>query len=466
MLKLSKQSKTQEVHMECSTKIQAEGEVREAWSATREIEWIAQDWEKVEEAMGIDLEQTARETKAIQRLRAIRNAGDLLRMIFFYVLSDCSLRLVGIWALMRGIGYLSDVAILNRLRKSHVWMGELVGKLLEKRCSELKSLPGIRLRIIDATSVSGPGSHTTDWRAHLSFDLSNLCLDGIELTDRYGGESLVRFPAQPNEIEIADGAYSFASGMGPGLAQGVGQVVRINWRNVPVYMPGGERFEIIPWLRTLIGPAERFIDFRTPQGCFQLRLIAAPLPPEKAEEARRRAKLKNQRKQHRHQPTAETLFAAGFVLLLTNLSLQNWPLIRVLSLYRIRWQIELLIKRLKSLIQLDHLRAKDPQLAQTYLLAKLLVALIIDEINGAAHSNQPDWFLSLERPVSVFRLTQLHLEAFRQLVYGPYPFRFLFRYLQVLRRYLCDHPRRRRQKLAWARALIEHISMTSPFPLS
>ena len=35
-------------------------------------------------------------------------------------------------------------------------------------------------------------------------------------------------------------------------------------------------------------------------------------------------------------------------------------------------------KRLKSLLHLDHLRAFDPKLAQTYLLAKVLGALLVD----------------------------------------------------------------------------------------
>jgi hypothetical protein len=155
---------------------------------------LGEEWAEAEKGLGIDLEGTARETKAIQRLRQIRKASDLLRLILFYALSDWSLRLVGAWASMQGIGHLSDVAILNRLRKSQEWMGKLVGIVLQRRCTALKAMPGVRLRIIDATCVSRPGSSTTNWRTHLCFDLGNLCLDGIELTDKYGGESLTRFP--------------------------------------------------------------------------------------------------------------------------------------------------------------------------------------------------------------------------------------------------------------------------------
>jgi Transposase DDE domain len=460
------QSKTKEAQMECSTKHTIEQGVEGTSKAVGKQEWLDKDWAEVEKGLGIDLEQSARETKAIQRLRQIRNASDLLRLILFYALSDWSLRLVGVWAFMQGIGYLSDVAILKRLRNSHVWIGKLVVMVLQKRCSALKAMPGIRLRIMDATCVSRPGSQTTDWRTHLCFDLGNLCLDGIELTDKHGGETLVRFAPQSNEIRIADGAYSFASGMGPVLAEGAGLVVRINWRNVPVRTPDGQRFEIIPWLQTISGPTEHPVWFSTPHGWFPLRLIASPLPPEKAEEARRRARLRNQRKQLHNQPTDNTLFAAGFVILLTNLPAQSWSLALILTLYRVRWQIELVIKRLKSVIQYDHLRAKDPQLAQTYLLAKLLVALVLDELNHRTRCSQPDWFVSLDHPVNISRLTQFHLDIFRQLVCGPLPLRNLHQYPVILKRYFCDTPRARPQQLAWFRAWIEHISLSSPCPLS
>lgn len=452
--------------MECSTKHTDEQRLEETLSSVEERQLLALSWADAEKKLGIDLEQSAREAKAIQRLRQIRNASDLLRLILFYALSDWSLRLVGVWAFMQGIGYLSDVAILNRLRKSHEWLGKLVVMVLQKRCSALKAMPGIRLRIMDATCVSRPGSHTTDWRTHLCFDLAHLCLDGIELTDKHGGESLVRFAPQSNEIRIADGAYSFATGMGPVLAEGAGLVVRINWRNVPVRTPDGQRFEIIPWLRTISGPSEHPVWFATPQGWFPLRLIACPLPPEKAEEARRRARLRNQRKQLHHHPTDNTLFAAGFVILLTNLPAETWSCTLVLTLYRIRWQIELVIKRLKSLIHYDHLRARDPQVAQTYLLAKLLVALILDELNHRSCCTQPDWFVSLDRPISISRLTQFHLDVFRQLVCGPWPLHKHIHNFIALRRYFCDTPRTRPQQLAWFRAWLEHVSLFRPCPLS
>jgi hypothetical protein len=411
--------------------------------------------------LGIDLESTAKETKTIQRKREISSAKDLLRLILFYATSNWSLRLVGAWALLNGIGHLSDVAILKRLRNSKKWIGKLVVMIMQKRITALKRMSGVRLRVVDATTICIPGSKSTDWRIHLSFDLGNLCLDGLEITDKYGGESLARFEAQNNEIFVADGAYPFASGMASVLNAGAGLIVRINWRNVPVRGPDGQRFEIIPWLKTLSTLSEKLIWMNTPQGWFQFRLIAAPIPPDKLEEARRRTRLRHQRKQK--SLNENTLLAAGFVLLLTNLSAETWSGRLVLALYRMRWQIELYIKRLKSLLEFDHLRAKDPKVVQTYLLAKILIALMVDQMTKQVSLQYPDWFNSIERPVSIYRMTTLFHDAFRLIIAGSW-ISSLKQFFHLMQRYLRDSPRSRPQQLAWVRAFIQHISMAGTFP--
>ncbi len=425
---------------------------------------VEQNWEAVTEKIEVDLELTARETKAIQRVRGIQSAGDLLRLILCYAVSGWGLRMTGAWALLNGIGYLSDVAVMKRIRNSCEWLRKIVSLMMQQRCTALRSTAEVRLRLVDATCISHPGSNGIDWRLHLGFDLSNLCIDQLELTDRHGGENLVRFAPQGNEIILADSGYAFASGIGPLMAAGAGLVVRINWRNVAVHTPQGKRFHIIPWLKTLTAPAETPVELKTPDGWFSFRLLAAPIPPEKAEAARRRVRKRYQRKQT--SVSEETLFAAGFVILLTNLPADPWPPDRILWLYRIRWQIETLFKRLKGLILLDHLRAKDPKLAQAFLLAKLLLALLVDQMTHQVFLRQTDWFLSIDKPVNLSRLTCWFHEWFRQLIMGPASFHSFVFYLCVLRRYFCDTPRNRLQQLALARALFQHICLSSPFPLS
>jgi hypothetical protein len=67
----------------------------------------------------------------------------------------------------------------------------------------------------------------------------------------------------------------------------------------------------------------------------------------------------------------------------------------VLQWYRIRWQVELVFKRFKSLAQLGHLPKYDDESAKAWLYGKLLVALLVEKLIAHAESISP-WGYGLE----------------------------------------------------------------------
>ena len=406
----------------------------------------------------LDLELTARATGALVRRREIQRAADLLRLALVYAVCDWSLRLVGAWATLTGIAALSDVAVRKRLQHCQQWLGQILVALLQTRQLHLQTQPGVRLRLMDGTRVSRPGSKGTDWVLHLSLDLGHLCLDGVEVTDAHSGETLARYPVQPGEIRVADRGYAYASSLGSVLADDGRLVVRINWQNLPLERDDGSRVEIVRLLRDWPPQqvvVEHSLWLRTAQGRFAMRLMLAALPQEAADRARQQVYKRYSKKGRT--PDERTLLAAGFTLLLTNLPAETWPAQEVLALYRVRWQVELHIKRLKSVGHLDHLRAKDPHLAQVYLLGKLLAALLVDQFTQQARCRCPAWFQSCERPLSVWRLTVLGLDAVRALIRGPLTLDQIVHDLPRLERYLCDRPRKRKQQLAMSRSWVEQL---------
>ena len=68
-------------------------------------------------------------------------------------------------------------------------------------------------------------------------------------------------------------------------------------------------------------------------------------------------------------------------MLVTSLDPQEYPADRIAALYRLRWQVEIAFKRLKSLLDFSRLPARDPSLARTWLLAKLLMALLLENLD-------------------------------------------------------------------------------------
>jgi hypothetical protein len=443
---LDKQKSDKETQMESSIKLSEEEQKMLA-------EWQEPDWDILSQSMSVDLDVSARKQKAIIRERKLKGAKNLLRMALAYAVCDWSLRLVAAWGTIQGIASLSDVGVLYRLCESGPWLGWLVGRVLQHRNEMLCFLGGVRLRLVDATVISRPGSQGTDWRVHLSYDLGRMCLDGIEITDAKGGESLARFEPRADEIYIADRGYCAARGLGTILATCARLVVRVNWHNLLLKTELGHKLNLIQWLEGLSTTTERIVTLSTPQGDFQVRLIAYPLPADKDQQAREKV-AKQARKKGVKKLSHSTWLAAGFVILITNLPAHTWETSRIIHLYRLRWQIEIQIKRLKSLLHLDHLRAQDPRLVQTYLLAKLLAALLLDQLVHQAEQQAPDLFQSLQRPVSLWRLHALLLVGLRQAIIGHISLLKIMAALPSLHRYLCDTPRIRSQQLSWARRFL------------
>lgn len=110
------------------------------------------------------------------------------------------------------------------------------------------------------------------------------------------------------------------------------------------------------------------------------RLVVVPLPEDKAARAREKLKKRASKKQKTVSPIGLRL--AGYVAILTTVPQQLLSDQELLQVYRIRWQIELFLKRCKSLLNLDHIAAHDAALAQTFVLAKLIEVALNDRLTA------------------------------------------------------------------------------------
>ena len=426
-------------------------------SELQEHPLIDEDWQEALSVIPVDLEKTARETKALQRRREVKTADDLLRLALAYSVCDWSLRLVGMWAKLIGLGHLSDVAVLKRLKKATPWLKDLISAMLEARRIELKAAHPVRVRIVDASCISEPGSTGTDWRLHLSLDLGAQRLDGVEISDVSGGETLARHQSQADDIWIGDRGYAQRNGVGTALQDGAHVVVRIGWSTFPLEEEDGRPFDLFAWLRKIppTEPAERNVWVTTPQGRFGLRLVSQRLPPAAAERARRR--IRKLAKKKGRTPKKHTLEAAGYLILVTSLPADQWTTAQVVDLYRLRWQVELVFKRFKSILDLDQLRAKGPALAQTYLLGKLLAALMLDVMTDAATQRYPDLFNQTQRPLSMWRWMTTGRDFLYAAVRGHISWRHFLACLPDLKRYLCISQRKRQNQAVAAKMLLDRV---------
>jgi len=356
----------------------------------------ALDWDELVGRLGSaeELEVSAREAGALLRKRQVAGAADLLRLCFAYVLGRFSLRTLAAWAEQRALASMSDVAILKRLKGSADWVGGLVSELLTERYPEaLTGLSGgLRMIAVDATVVAPPGPKQAYWMVHTAFDLSTLKLYSVEVTDRHEAERLSRGGAKAGELRIADRAHAKGDDLARVVEAGAEFLVRAP-SNYPRLLDGqGQLLDRLALCREAgdKGVLDRSVRVQDGKSKVEVaaRVVILPLPPEAAEKARRAARRLAAKA--RYKPSQAGIEMAGYLVLLTSLAPDDWPPERLASTYRLRWQIELAFKRMKSLVGLEDLRAKDPDLARLWINTALLAALLAEDDLPALDPEAPD----------------------------------------------------------------------------
>jgi IS4 transposase len=344
-----------------------------------------EDWDwAVEKLGGASLISTiARETNAFVRARGIRNAIDLLRLTLSYCLGHVGLRGTAAWAEAMGVASVSDVALLGRLRNTTEWLSRLVAGLLAREYPS--AAKGRLIRILDGSSVAKAGRNAEGtngvWRIHACLKLPSERFDHLELTDEKGGERIDRVPVVPGEIRMADAAFLQVDQIGDVMKEGADVLVRGSWRHARWLDESGQPLDILAELKKAEdgGCLDRTVWLgRTREPPLKMRVVALHKPPAAVSEARRKAKLAAAKKGR--QASEQTLYASGWVILVTSLRQEIFPSEEIFRLYRMRWRIELAFKRLKSLIGLRSPPVKDPALARSWILSHLLMILLVEPL--------------------------------------------------------------------------------------
>lgn len=371
---------------------------------------LHEDWRLVESLLPPRWMEMARELGAFRRARGIADARGLLQVMLIHLAEGCGLRDTAARASLAGIAEVSDVALLKRLRSCGPWFEWLVQQL--HAAPELGGaapgdaaglLRGRQLRVVDGSVVSEPGATGSQWRLHYAIGLPQLQCQEVHLSAFDDGETLKRFAVHAGDVFVADRGYAHPGGIAHVRQHGGDVIVRMNLVTLPLLQPAsGQALDVLAQVRTLqvgeVGSWPVRLKVKAERGGagahqVQGRLCALRKSAQAAAAGRQRVRRESQRGGTQLRP--ETLEAAGYVLIFTTLD-SDIGALQVLQLYRLRWQIELEFKRLKSLIQLGHLKKHDPQAARSWLQGKLLVAFLIARLIAHAERVSP-WGYEISR---------------------------------------------------------------------
>lgn len=109
-----------------------------------------------------------------------------------------------------------------------------------------------------------------------------------------------------------------------------------------------------------------------------VRLVAYLAPEEVANKRRREAKA-TAKKQGRTLKESTLKFFA-FTVFITNVSREIWKPEIIGTIYRIRWQIELIFKCWKSRAQIHYLKGTNPERIKSLIYAKLILILLLHQL--------------------------------------------------------------------------------------
>ena len=273
---------------------------------------------------------------------------------------------------------ITDQSVAERLRACGPWVQALLRQMFPM--ATIESLPaGRRFVVLDASSIQAPGATGTDHRLPIAMDLVSLQLLGVLVSDVHTGETLKHFTFAPGDIAVADRGYAQCQGRRAALQQGAALIVRLppfsvvlgDATGTPLELCAALKRQRMATLRTLV------VTLRATGGQHEVRgwVHAYRLNVEQANRARHKCRQGHKK----GTPSAESLFLAGWVLVFTTLAPTVLSAPTIMALYRGRWQVEIAIKRWKSVLDVDAWRAKaHSPLAEVWLHGKLLYALMLE----------------------------------------------------------------------------------------
>ncbi len=325
-----------------------------------------------------------KELNALNRYRNIKSANVLIQILLIHLTDGCSLRETVARVKQANMATISDVALLKRLRSASQWFNWMSLQLINKVGVEItppKWLKEYRIKTVDASVITEPGSTGADWRLHYSLNLYNLSCEDFKITKPTIGESFLNFKVNKGDLFIGDRAYGRMKGM-QYVTSHQGDFISRFMNGVFSLENGNEPFNVLDHCRSInYGEIKDWnleaFTKDNPKLRLPIRLCVIKKSDEQAEISIKKARKLLSKKQRKIDP--ETLELHRYVIILTSLP-KDITAEQILELYRYRWQVELAFKRLKSIIGLGHLPKIDDESCKAWLHGKMFVALLSQAI--------------------------------------------------------------------------------------
>jgi hypothetical protein len=258
---------------------------------------------------------------------------------------------------------------------------------------------------------SGGSASPASLKGHFTIDVWSGSTWSYRLTQGTEADSLgpVLQDAPQGTLHLIDQGYSKSRVALSQIDRAQQYFLTPLWLPSPLYLDKDRRLDLQELIRQseATGRVDQWVWLGPPgqPGSFRVRLVGFVLPPQIVEQRRRR--VYKQARKNQRVPQPQTLLLKSWMFFLTNAPLAMLSFEAVCCLYRLRWQVELLFKRFKSLLGLRTMSVykKEPSVT-CQVVAALLAAMMLDEVQEAAYHA---WTPGTQREPSLYRMTALLL---------------------------------------------------------
>lgn len=324
-------------------------------------------WTYIERELPENLDESAFAAGALIRRKGVDCAANLLRVILTYGVTDLSMKAVAAWASSVKVAEFSGPALFYRIRDARDWLAQLISMMLNEQARPQLS-SGLDIVLVDATCVTGPGSKGCEWRLHTEISPNTGQISSIKLTDQSVGETYENYPVRTGQVLVGDRAYALASGITYVYKHGGYVVARANLHAI----------RLCRMDKTVFRPIEE--EDRVPNTGVVHFDVLIPAPPEKRTRSHKTWKLEDARDWIQARLLAIRTIKNEVIWVITTVPEHVASDGVVMELLRVRWQIELEFKRLKSLLGLDALPSRRGPTAESWILARILAAILVEKL--------------------------------------------------------------------------------------
>jgi len=326
---------------------------------------------------------------AVRRWRGVKSPADLMLLVLIHLLNGTSLLETSIIARTAKLGEISDVAFMKRLAGCKEWFVSICQMLIARSMEDYRQpgwLCGRTVVALDASDVVEKGRSRRTYRLHYALDIFKMASLQCKVTEQSVGETLVNFDLKQDMLVIADRIYSTVNGMTHCANAGADFILRMRKNSFKTCDAQGKRLDLLGILKA--ARKDAITDVRafavSKQGvCIPVRICAKRKTPEQIKKA-----MKELRDRERKcGVTEDAKIFNEYIVVVTSLK-EAITAEQVLSLYQLRWQVEMHFKRLKSILDFGELPKKKPEHSLAWLNGKLMAALLIESV--IAKSFSPD----------------------------------------------------------------------------